>query len=790
MDTAPPTILLVDDNPANRYVLKRYLERASFHVIEASTGKEALRRLEERPSLVVLDVKLPDIDGLEVCRRIKTSSEHALIPVIHTSATLIRSRDRVLGLEGGGDGYLTMPVEPDELIATVRALLRLRHAEEQLRSRELQLRMFVEHAPAAIAMFDRNMRYLVASRRWYTDYGLSGEIIGRSHYDVFEIPDRWKAVHEQCLRDAVEIAEEDRFVRPDGSVSWLKWEVRPWYFNSSEVGGLMIITEDVTEKRKVHERTRLLSEAATVLLTTSEPNLMLQELFHRIAPHFAIDIFLNYVADEANQVLRFESAAGLPQSFLQDMQVVDYGQAICGTVAQVRHPIHADRIQSSHDPLTRLVRPLGVQTYACYPLLSGQELLGTLSFASRTRESFGKDELEFLKTICHYVATVYERLRLLQRLREADRRKDEFLAMLAHELRNPLAPIANALQILRMTSPNEPVLEGAHDLIERQMQHLVRLIDDLLDVSRVSRGKIKLERMVLDLTSVVQHAVETSRPLIDARRHHLTIDSAPEAQRVYGDFTRLSQVISNLLNNAAKYTDEGGEIVLRVETIKGVEDQSDQVAIRVRDNGRGIEASVLGSLFELFYQVDRNLDRAEGGLGIGLSLVKTLVDMHGGSVEAHSAGKGFGSEFIVRLPLIPSTVLTPAVGAHPQTSTSRRSRRVLVVDDNSDSAMTMAALLRLDGHQVTVAYDGRKAVEVALRDRPDIVLLDIGLPYLDGYQACQEMRSGGMSDALIVAMTGYGQQEDRHRSQAAAFDAHLVKPVDIGTVRQLVEAHP
>ncbi len=381
---------------------------------------------------------------------------------------------------------------------------------------------------------------------------------------------------------------------------------------------------------------------------------------------------------------------------------------------------------------------------------------------------------------------ITEQRNLEESLRDQDRRKDEFLAMLAHELRNPLAPIRNATQILRLTGPKEPVLDASRDIIERQVNHLVRLVDDLLEVSRVSRGKIKLQKAPLDLVAVVRHAVETSRPLIDGRRHALSLTVPPGPVRVDGDFTRLTQVISNLLNNAAKYTDEGGTIHLSVDREGASRGRTGEAVVRVRDNGRGIEPQALSSLFDLFYQADRNLDRSDGGLGIGLSLVKSLVDMHGGRVRAFSGGRGTGSEFVIRIPLLPEPESAPGEG--PTTSPARAAQgvRVLVVDDNEDSAESMSRLLRFDGHEVLTAHDGRKAVEVALRERPAVVLMDLGLPYLDGYQACRAIREGGLKEALIVAMTGYGQDEDRVRSQQAAFDAHLVKPVDFMAVRSLL----
>jgi signal transduction histidine kinase/ActR/RegA family two-component response regulator len=403
------------------------------------------------------------------------------------------------------------------------------------------------------------------------------------------------------------------------------------------------------------------------------------------------------------------------------------------------------------------------QTARIMPLLDGAKVCGTVSLIEDVTERV------------EYETELRERV---DALREADRRKDEFLAMLAHELRNPLAPISNAAQLLRLAGHEESIRANAHHMIERQVSHLIRLVDDLLDVSRVSRGKITLQKMSVDLAAVVQHAVETSRPLIDSRRHQLETTLPGDRVRVEGDFVRLAQVVSNLLNNAAKYTDEGGRIRLSLETTPAGADDAGEAVITVRDDGRGIDASALSSLFDLFYQAAHNIDRAEGGLGIGLSLVRSLVELHGGSVEARSRGQGQGSEFIVRLPLMPASSGNDAWQASVATAPTP-SARILVVDDNRDSAESMAQLLKLDGHDVQTATDGIEAVEMAESSKPDAILLDIGLPRLNGYMACKAMREKGLTNAFIVAMTGYGQDEDRIRSQKAYFDAHLVKPIDL-----------
>ncbi|MDC0746046.1 CheR family methyltransferase [Polyangium mundeleinium] len=378
---------------------------------------------------------------------------------------------------------------------------------------------------------------------------------------------------------------------------------------------------------------------------------------------------------------------------------------------------------------------------------------------------------------------ITDRKRAEEALREADRRKDEFLATLAHELRNPLAPILNAVEILKRLGLQEPPLQSAREMIERQVAHMVRLVDDLLDVSRITLGKVQLQKQPIDVAEVVRQALDTSGPILAARHHDLQVILPLSTVRVDGDLTRLGQVVGNLLNNAAKYTDEGGTIRLVVERDPG---DPKWLLIRVRDTGRGIDPAALPHLFDLFYQVDRNLDRSEGGLGIGLSLVRTLVHMHGGTVRAYSEGRGTGSEFVVRLLTLPDELPADVVEGAILPEQATLGARVLVVDDNVDAAESMAMLLEFDGHEVLKAHDGVAAVEIALREQPEVVLLDIGLPGQNGYEACRVMRERGLTGTLIVAMTGYGQDEDRRLSQVAGFDAHEVKPLNLQSIRRLV----
>ena len=365
--------------------------------------------------------------------------------------------------------------------------------------------------------------------------------------------------------------------------------------------------------------------------------------------------------------------------------------------------------------------------------------------------------------------------------------------MLAHELRNPLAPIRNALQVLRLTGGNGEAVHSAFEMMERQLGQMVRLVDDLLDVSRISRGKIELRKERVELASVVHHAVEACRPAMECAEHDLSITLPPQPVYLHGDPMRLAQVIGNLLSNACKLTDKNGRIWLTVEH------EGEQAVIRVRDTGIGIPPDQLPRIFEAFVQIDTSLERSVSGLGIGLTLVKSVVEMHGGAVEAYSAGVGQESELVVRLPL-PSDEWRVVSGEKEETggdplaaqhSPLTTKRSVLVVDDNPDSAESLSMLLHISGNETHIAHDGLQAVEAAERYRPDVVLLDIGLPQLNGYDVCRRIREQPWGKTMVlIALTGWGQEEDRRQSKDAGFDAHLVKPVDYGALMELLATLP
>jgi signal transduction histidine kinase len=371
-----------------------------------------------------------------------------------------------------------------------------------------------------------------------------------------------------------------------------------------------------------------------------------------------------------------------------------------------------------------------------------------------------------------------ERKRAEDLLRETDRRKDEFLATLSHELRNPLAPIRNALEVLQLAA-DDSTRRVAYQTMQRQLQQLVRLTDDLLDVSRITRNRLDLRRQRIDLRAAVHSAIETTQPLIDAAAHRLICKLPDEPLWVDADLTRIAQAFANLLNNAVKYTDRGGRI-----TVRAVEDQ-DMAVVLVRDTGVGISAQALPRIFDMFAQLDESIDRAEGGLGIGLTLARRLIELHGGTIEASSAGAGRGSTFVVRLPL---SVAAADVAAPPPAPAGDvvAPRRILIAEDIPDAAEMLRVMLDLMGHEVKVAADGVQAVALAKEYQPDIALLDIGMPRMDGYQAAREIRAALGPDVVLVALTGWGQEDDQRRAREAGFDHHLTKPAEPETLERLI----
>jgi signal transduction histidine kinase/DNA-binding response OmpR family regulator len=416
------------------------------------------------------------------------------------------------------------------------------------------------------------------------------------------------------------------------------------------------------------------------------------------------------------------------------------------------------------------------------PLRARGRILGVLAVSRRaSRRRFAPADITMSEALAARAAIALDNARLYKEVEHADRQKNEFLSMLAHELRNPLAPIRNAVTFLRLSGDQDPDVQWARELIDRQVTHMVRLVDDLLDVSRITRGKIRLEMQCLDLATVIHTAVETSRPLIEAASHRLVLEVPDNRLWVNGDSARLSQVLSNLLNNAAKYTPEGGQITLSAFR------EGAHALVRVRDNGMGIPGEMLAKVFDLFTQVDRSLDRSQGGLGIGLTLVQRLVEMHGGRVQVSSEGPGRGSEFTIILPVAAETPLESDSPEPPPSTTRSHPVKVLVVDDNVEATESLTRLLKREGHQVWSAYDGQTAIDLAREFRPNAVVLDLGLPGVDGFEVARRLRGAeNGSELLLIALSGYGQEEDHRRSADAGFNCHFNKPVDFRTLQNLL----
>ena len=443
-------------------------------------------------------------------------------------------------------------------------------------------------------------------------------------------------------------------------------------------------------------------------------------------------------------------------------------------------------------------------SYTVWPVLTDDRIVGVMIQVTETAQFHGQmvamNEALMLGSLRQHELTdvsemlnvqlrteISERSRMERTLQEqaetlADlaRRKDEFLAMLSHELRNPLAPISNAVHLMRLLKYEDPLQQKARNIIERQVGQLKHLVDDLLEVSRITSGRVQLRPERIAVSGIVERALETARPLLDQRKHELTTSLPQQPVWLHADAARLEQVVVNLLTNAAKYTDEGGHIWLTVQQ------EGDAVVLRVRDTGIGIAPELLPRIFDLFTQAERSLDRSQGGLGIGLCLVRRLVDLHGGTVKAHSV-VGQGSEFVVRLPVM-LTSTPPSPSRSIETAPpSGKLCGVLVVDDNVDAAQSLAMLLEMLGHEVRMAYDGPTALEAAFNHRLDMVLLDIGLPGLNGFEVAKRIRQQPThKDIVLVAMTGYGQEADRKRSYEAGFDHHLAKPVDFGELQKIL----
>lgn len=592
---------------------------------------------------------------------------------------------------------------------------------------------------------------------------------------------------------------EFRNIWPNGSMHWISGKGLVFAGSDGQPERMVGIGMDVTQRRRSEHTARFLAEASATLSVLVDFNSTLQKVASLAVPYFADWATVDLV--EANGALKRVAVAhvdptkialanDLHERFPPDAtashgvwHVVRSGKS--EIISELTDEILEGVIT---DPeLLQILKQVGITSYIGVPLKLRGKTIGALTFVSaESGHHYDEIDLAVAEDLADRSAIAIENTRLYRELREADQRKDEFLATLAHELRNPLAPIRTSLQILKMPRVDHDMGLRTRDMMERQVQHLVRLVDDLLDVSRVMRGKIELRKERVELATIIARAVETAKPLIDSRGHHLHVSLPDTSLPLFADPIRLAQVVGNLLTNSAKYTEPNGHI-----QITGTQ-AGNELVVSVQDDGIGIAPDMLPHIFELFVQADHASTNAMGGLGIGLTLVKNLVEMHEGKVEAYSEGLGKGAAFVVTLPLLvedQNTTEEPSpVLVEPDLSGGHR---LLVVDDNQDAAASLALLLRLQGHEVQVANDGATALEIASLFKPELIFLDIGMPGLDGYEVARRIRrTPGLDGTVLAALTGWGQQEDRRRSAEAGFDHHLVKPPDPQAIEDLVMSLP
>jgi PAS domain S-box-containing protein len=783
---ASPTVLLVDDNADMRTYLQRLLS-ARFDVVTAANGEEALAAVEQRlPDLVLTDVMMPRLDGFELLKALRTNERTREIPVVLLSARAGED-SRVEGLDAGADDYLLKPFSARELHARVASNLALARARrsfvqaardsEARRGFLLTLSDALRAAPsaeavahialahvgrqlraacAAYGVVERDGRTLRVVTEWRADGSAGyapnarfdverfGEEEARGAGAPIVIEDTRRHPHadawQQAGIGAVITAPlitggrsaEIMWVSMPGPRAWDAEEVALLRDTAARAWTEMSRARAEVALRESEERFRTMADSSPLMVWVVDA----QGRFE-FANRAVLECF-----DTTLDALRRDGWT--PHLHPDDAE--GYAAEVAAALAERRSFSVMGRVRRC-DGEWRWIQSVGAPR-----LSSDGECLGAVGSSPDITELIAASDT----------------------LRETDRRKDEFLATLAHELRNPLAPIRQAARLAQSETATVAQRRWSQQVIERQVRHMALLLDDLLDVSRITRGRLELRRQRVQLARVIDAALETARPLLDERRQTLALELPVEPLLLDADPLRLSQVISNLLANAAKYSEPGGRVVLRAQAVNGCAE------ISVRDTGVGIEADALPRIFEMFAQAKSSLDRAEGGLGIGLALVKGLVELHGGTVEAQSDGAGKGALFVVRLPLptaVDAAERDDALAANP--SAAQR-MRILVADDNRDAAASLATLLEIDGHEVAVVHDGEAALESAAAWKPHVALLDIGMPKRNGYEVAQHIRAAPWGQAMkLVAVTGWGQAEDKRRAREAGFDRHFTKPLDL-----------
>ena len=687
-----------------------------------------------------------------------------------------------------------------------------RRAEDALRMSEMRFRAIMEQSPLSTQILAPDGHTLRVNRAWEALWGVTFAQI--SDYNILADPQLEARGIAPLLRrafagepvDLPAIRYDPNETIPDRSrysdpARWVRAFAYPVKDPSGAVREVVLVHEDVTESREREERLRsseerlqLLADAGSAVGASLDYHATLKGLARLLVPRFA-DWCAVDLLNEAGVLARVAINHADPARVALALELFERFPPRKSDPSGAWHVLETEppywtaeitddvlRSMAQNEEHLEILRGLNLSSFVRVPLVARGARLGVLTLGhAESGRRYEASDVDLAMDVARRAAAAVDNAQLYEQLRTEDRRKNEFLATLAHELRNPLAPIRTGLALLR--TPQEPeAAERTRQIMERQLGHMVRLIDDLLDLSRVTRGTVQLETERVDLWSIVGSAIEASRPLIDAAGIELVVRLPEAPVLLEADRTRMAQVLSNLLNNAAKFTHPGG----RVEVHAAEEGQD--VAIRVRDTGIGIPPQMLGHIFDLFAQLGDARTRTHSGLGIGLTLVRRLVELHGGQVWAESEGRGHGATFVVKLPRAQQPVVLPEPPlAHAGHGASPEARRVLVVDDNADAAEMLAALLALDGHDVRTASTGPDALEVARDFSPQVAFLDIGLPGMDGYELAAGLRAiPRLATIMLVAVTGWGQDDDRERSKGAGIDHHLTKPVDAAAVRALV----
>ncbi|HEX5715718.1 MAG TPA: PAS domain S-box protein [Thermoanaerobaculia bacterium] len=644
-------------------------------------------------------------------------------------------------------------------------LLARKRAERDLAAERERLRITLASIGDAVISTDAEGRvtYLNGVAEALTGWS-QAEAAGQPLPDIFHIVHEHtrQPVENPALRTLKEgrvvgLANHSVLIARDGTERPIDDSAAPMLDESGTPVGAVLVFRDVSESRRAEE-----AQARLAAIVESSDDAIISKTLDSIIRTWnaGAERIFGYTAEEA---------VGRSVTLIIPPDRLDEEREILGRLTRGERIEHYETLRMAKDG-----RLLDI-SLTVSPIRDGEGRVIGASKVARdvTQRKQAEDALQASE----------QRLReSVEALREADRRKDEFLALLAHELRNPLAPLRNGLQVMRLASGDAKAVAKLRDMMDRQLSHMVRLIDDLLDVSRFSRNKMELRRSRVLLADVLSSAVETARPVLEAAGHELTVSLPPEPVHLDADLTRLAQVFGNLLNNSAKYTERGGQIWLTATREGG------EVQVAVRDNGIGIPASALPTIFDMFSQVDRSIERSTGGLGIGLALVKGLVETHGGSVEAASPGEDKGSTFTVRLPVLEERAESaPGTPAEVEPGFNGSKRRILVVDDHRDSAASMALMLQLMGNEVHTAHDGVEAFESAERLRPQVVLMDVGMPRLNGYETTRRIREQPWGrDMIVIALTGWGQDVDRAKSKEAGCDGHLVKPVNLPDLEKIL----